>query len=51
MIEEDAKGEKKGPGYFFIEMAATFGLGSTLRPRGRPRIERRKVVCPLLYAF
>jgi putative transposase len=23
------------------EMAATFGLGSTLRPRGRPRIEKK----------
>ena len=28
------------------EMAVTFGLGSTLRPRGRPRSEKKKVACP-----
>ena len=29
-----------------VKMASMFGLGSTLRPRGRPRNER-KVACPL----
>jgi putative transposase len=29
------------------EMAATFGLGSTLRPRGRPRIEKKSSLSPL----
>jgi hypothetical protein len=28
------------------EMAATFGLASTLRPRGRPET-KKKVACPL----
>jgi putative transposase len=29
------------------EMAATFGLGSTLRPRGRPRNEKKSSLSPL----
>lgn len=30
-----------------VEMAATFGLGSTLRPRGRPRSEKKSSLSPL----
>jgi putative transposase len=29
------------------EMAATFGLASTLRPRGRPRNEKKSSLSPL----